>query len=49
MDVRSGLMDDNQLGFSDDEQTTARKKANRETFLLTMEAALPWDALSLRQ
>jgi IS5 family transposase len=34
-----------QLGFSDYEQTTAKKQTRREKFLAEMEAVVPWDAL----
>jgi IS5 family transposase len=34
-----------QLGFSDYEQTTAKKQTKREKFLAEMEALVPWDAL----
>ena len=34
-----------QLGFSDYEQTTARKRTKRERFLTQMEAVVPWRAL----
>ena len=34
-----------QLGFSDYEQTTAKKQTKREKFLAEMEAVFPWDAL----
>lgn len=34
-----------QLGFSDYEQTTAKKQTKREKFLAEMEAVVPWDAL----
>ena len=34
-----------QLGFSDYEQTTAKKQTKREKFLYEMEAVVPWDAL----
>jgi IS5 family transposase len=34
-----------QLGFSDYEQTTSRKRTKRESFLGQMEAVVPWKAL----
>jgi len=34
-----------QLGFSDYEQTTAKKQTNREKFLAEMEAVVPWQVL----
>lgn len=34
-----------QLGFSDFEQTTAKKQTKWEKFLAEMEAVVPWDAL----
>jgi transposase, IS5 family len=34
-----------QLGFSDYEQTTAKKQTKREKFLAEMEAVVPWGAL----
>ena len=34
-----------QLGFSDYEQTTAKKQTKREKFLAEMEVVVPWDAL----
>ncbi len=34
-----------QLGFSDYEQTTAKKQTKREKFLAEMEEVMPWDAL----
>ena len=34
-----------QLGFSDDELTTARKQTKREKFLAEMEVVVPWAAL----
>jgi IS5 family transposase len=34
-----------QLGFSDYEQTTAKKRTKREKFLAEMEAVVPWKAL----
>ena len=34
-----------QLGFSDYEQTTAKKQTKREKFLAEMEAVVPWRAL----
>jgi transposase, IS5 family len=34
-----------QLGFSDYEQTTAKKQTKREKFLAEMEAVVPWQAL----
>jgi IS5 family transposase len=34
-----------QLGFSDYEQTTAKKQSKREKFLAEMEAVVPWQAL----
>ncbi len=34
-----------QLGFSDYEQTTAKKQTKREKFLSEMEAVVPWQAL----
>ena len=34
-----------QLGFSDDELTTAKKQTKREKFLSEMEAVVPWQAL----
>jgi IS5 family transposase len=34
-----------QLGFGDDEQTTAKKRTKREKFLAEMDAAVPWQAL----
>jgi IS5 family transposase len=34
-----------QLGFSDYEQTTAKKQTKREKFLVELEAVVPWDAL----
>ena len=34
-----------QLGFSDYEQTTAKKQTKREKFLAEMELVVPWDAL----
>jgi IS5 family transposase len=33
-----------QLGFTDYEQTYAKKKTRRQRFLDEMEATLPWDA-----
>ncbi|MBC1263434.1 hypothetical protein FPZ61_04515 [Synechococcus sp. BSA11S] len=33
-----------QLGFSEYEQTHARKKTRRQIFLDDMEAAVPWDS-----
>ncbi len=38
-------MDGKQLGFSDYEQTTAKKQTKREKFLAEMEAVVPWQAL----
>jgi IS5 family transposase len=40
-----GFMGGKQLGFSDYEQTTARKRTKRERFLTQMEAVVPWRAL----
>ena len=37
-----------QLGFSDDELTTAKKQAKREKFLSEMKAVVPWQALIAR-
>jgi IS5 family transposase len=34
-----------QLGFSDYEQTTAKKQTKRDKFLSKMEVVLPWQAL----
>ena len=34
-----------QLGFSDYELTTAKKRAKREKFLSEMEVVVPWQAL----
>jgi IS5 family transposase len=34
-----------QLGFGDDEQSTARKRTKRERFLAQLEAVAPWRAL----
>ena len=34
-----------QLGFSDDELTTAKKQAKRQKFLSEMEVVVPWQAL----
>ena len=34
-----------QVGFSDYEQTTAKKQTKREKFLAEMESVVPWDAL----
>jgi IS5 family transposase len=34
-----------QLGFGDDEQTTAKKRTKREKFLAEMDAVVPWQAL----
>jgi IS5 family transposase len=34
-----------QLGFSDYEQTTAKKRTKREKFLAEMDAVVPWQAL----
>lgn len=34
-----------QLGFSEHEQTTAKKQTKREKFLAEMEAVVPWQAL----
>ncbi len=34
-----------QLGFSDHEQTTAKKQAKRGKFLAEMEAVVPWKLL----
>jgi IS5 family transposase len=34
-----------QLGFSDYEQSTAKKQTKREKFLAEMEVVVPWDAL----
>jgi IS5 family transposase len=40
-----GFMGGKQLGFSDYEQTTARKRTKRERFLTQMAAVVPWRAL----
>ena len=42
---RPGFMGGKQLGFSDDEQTTAKKQINLEKLLAKMEAVLPCKAL----
>jgi IS5 family transposase len=34
-----------QLGFSDYEQTTAKKRTKPETFLAEMDQVVPWQAL----
>lgn len=34
-----------QLGFGGYEQSTAKKRTNREKFLAEMEAVVPWSAL----
>jgi IS5 family transposase len=34
-----------QLGFSDSELTTAKKKTKRMKFLLEMDVVVPWQAL----
>ena len=34
-----------QPGFSDYEQSTAKKRTNREKFLAEMEQVVPWQAL----
>ena len=34
-----------QLGFSDYEQTTAKKQTKREKFLAEMEVVVPWELL----
>ena len=36
-----------QLGFSDYEQTTAKKQTKREKFLSEMEEVVPWQALTV--
>ena len=41
----AGFMGGKQLGFSDYEQSTARKRTKRERFLAQMEAVVPWKAL----
>lgn len=38
-------MGSKQLGFSDYEQTTAKKQTKREKFLAEMELVVPWQAL----
>ena len=38
-------MSGKQLGFSDYEQSTAKKKTKREKFLAEMEVVVPWQAL----
>jgi IS5 family transposase len=38
-------MGSKQLGFSDYEQTTAKKRTRRERFLAEMESVVPWKAL----
>jgi transposase, IS5 family len=43
--ARTELMGGKQLGFSDYEQTTAKKQTKREKILAEMEAVDPWDAL----
>jgi IS5 family transposase len=35
-------MGDKQLGFSDDQLTTAKKQTKREKCLTEMEAVVPW-------
>jgi IS5 family transposase len=45
MQVRTGVMSDKQLGFSDYELTTAKKQTKREKFLSEMEAVVLWQAL----
>jgi IS5 family transposase len=35
-----------QLGFTDYELTTAKKRTKREKFLAEMEAVVPWQALA---
>jgi IS5 family transposase len=42
--ARTGLMGGRQLGFSDYEQTTAKKQTKREKFLAEMEVVVPWEA-----
>jgi IS5 family transposase len=39
-------MGDKQLGFGDDEQSTAIKQTKREKFLSEMDQVVPWDALT---
>ena len=39
------MMGGRQLGFSDYEQTTAKKQAKREKFLAEMEVVGPWELL----
>ncbi len=34
-----------QLGFTDDELSTAKKRTKRETFLAEMEVVVPWQEL----
>ncbi|MFN9644277.1 MAG: hypothetical protein ACK6BG_03955 [Cyanobacteriota bacterium] len=34
------------LGFSDYEQTTAKKQTKREKFFAEMEVFVPWDAMT---
>ncbi len=34
-----------QLGFADDEQTTAKKSTKKEKFLAEMDQVVPWQAL----
>jgi IS5 family transposase len=41
----AGFMGGKQLGFSDYEQTTARKRTKRERFLVQMDAIVTWKAL----
>jgi IS5 family transposase len=41
----TGLMGDNQLGFGDYEQSTAKKQTKREKFLAEMDNVVPWQAL----
>ena len=43
--ARTEVIGGKQLGFSDDELTTAKKQTKRETFLFEMEALVPWQAL----
>ena len=38
-------MGSNKLGFSDYEQTTAKKQTKREKFLAELEVVVPWNAL----
>ena len=39
-------MGDKQLGFGDNEQSTAIKQTKREKFLSEMDQVVPWDALT---